>query len=230
LAEIGAICRQRGVPFHCDATQAVGKLAVDVDALGVDLMSMSAHKLYGPKGVGALYVRRRTPSVRLDPQITGGGQEGGLRGGTLNVSGIVGFAKAVEIALAEMDEEQSRLRRLRDRLAAAILESTPGVSLNGPRLDRPDWRLAGNLNLAFAGVDGEALMMSIKDLAVSSGAACTSANPEPSHVLQALGLSIDEARGSLRFGLGRFNTEGEADFAAAAVGAAVDRLLRLQGS
>lgn len=230
VADIGAICRERGVAFHCDATQAVGKLPVDVDALNVDLMSFSAHKLYGPKGVGALYVRRRTPSVRLEPQITGGGQEGGLRGGTLNVSGIVGFAKAVEIAVAEMGEEQTRLGHLRDKLAAAIFETTSDVSLNGPRLDRTDWRLPGNLNLTFAGVDGEALMMSIRDLALSSGAACTSANPEPSHVLQALGLSVDEARSSLRFGLGRFNTDEEVAFAAEAVAVAVAKLRRLRGS
>lgn len=230
VADIGAICRERGVAFHCDATQAVGKLPVDVDALNVDLMSFSAHKLYGPKGVGALYVRRRSPSVRLEPQITGGGQEGGLRGGTLNVSGIVGFAKAVAIAVAEMGEEQTRLGHLRDKLAAAIVETTSDVSLNGPRLDRTDWRLPGNLNLTFAGVDGEALMMSIRDLALSSGAACTSANPEPSHVLQALGLSVDEARSSLRFGLGRFNTDEEVAFAAEAVAVAVAKLRRLRGS
>lgn len=230
IAEIGAICRARGVTFHCDATQGVGKVPVDVDRLNVDLMSMSAHKICGPKGVGALYVRRRTPSVRLEPQITGGGQEGGFRGGTLNVPGIVGFANAVELSLAEMEVEQARLRKLRDRLRATIFESVPGVSLNGPRLDRPEWRLAGNLNLTFAGVDGEALMMSIKNLAVSSGAACTSANPEPSHVLAALGLSLDEARSSLRFGMGRFTTEEEVAFAAAAVASAVAKLRRLKGS
>ncbi len=229
IAEIGAICRQRGVPFHCDATQAVGKLPVDVDALNVDLMSFSAHKFYGPKGVGALYVRRRTPSVRLDPQITGGGQEGGLRGGTLNVSSIVGFAKAIEISLAEMGDEQARLRAMRDRLHAEIFERVADVSLNGPALALTHLRLAGNLNVTFAGVDGEALMMSIKDLAVSSGAACTSANPEPSHVLQALGLSVDEARSSLRFGLGRFNTDDEIAFAVDAVAVAVDKLRRLSG-
>ena len=168
--------------------------------------------------------------MRLEPQITGGGQEGGLRGGTLNVSGIVGFAKAVAIAVAEMGEEQTRLGRLRDKLAAAIFETTSDVSINGPRLDRTDWRLPGNLNLTFAGVDGEALMMSIQDLALSSGAACTSANPEPSHVLQALGLSVDEARSSLRFGLGRFNTDEEVAFAAEAVAVAVAKLRRLRGS
>jgi cysteine desulfurase len=230
VAAIGAICRERGVALHCDATQAVGKIPVDVDALNVDLLSMSAHKLCGPKGIGALFVRRRSPSVRLEPQILGGGQEAGFRGGTLNVPGIVGFAKAVEIAIAEMDTEQTRLRALRERLYRAIVESLPEVSLNGPLLDRADWRLAGNLNLTFAGVDGEALMMSIKDLAVSSGAACTSANPEPSHVLAAIGLSLDQARSSLRFGLGRFTNEAEVEFAADAVIAAVTKLRRLQGS
>ena len=230
VAQIGAICRERGVAFHCDATQAVGKIPVDVDRLNIDLMSMSAHKICGPKGVGALYVRRRTPSVRLEPQITGGGQEGGFRGGTLNVPGIVGFAKAVELSLAELEAEQARLRKLRDWLSQTIFESVPDVTLNGPRLDRPAWRLAGNLNLTFSGVDGEALMMSIKDLAVSSGAACTSASPEPSHVLAALGLSLDEARSSLRFGLGRFTTEEEVAFAAAAVASAVAKLRRLKGA
>jgi cysteine desulfurase len=230
IAEIGEICRERGITFHCDATQAVGKLPVKVDTLSVDLMSFSAHKMYGPKGVGALYVRRRTPSVRLDAQITGGGQEGGLRGGTLNVPGIVGFATAVELSLAAMDDEQPRLRAMRDRLNAEIMAKVDGTNLNGPRLDRVDWRLAGNLNMTFDGVDGEALMMSIKDLAVSSGAACTSANPEPSHVLQALGLSVDQARSSLRFGLGRFNTDEETAFAAEAVASAVLKLRRLSRS
>lgn len=230
VAEIGAMCRERGIAFHCDATQGVGKMPVDVERLNVDLLSMSAHKICGPKGVGALYVRRRTPSVRLEPQIAGGGQEGGFRGGTLNVPGIVGFAKAVELSLADMDAEQTRLRTLRDRLGALIIDSVPGATLNGPRLDRPEWRLAGNLNLTFAGIDGEALMMSMKDLAVSSGAACTSANPEPSHVLVALGLSLDEARSSLRFGLGRFTTDEEIAFAADAVAGAVAKLRRLQGS
>ncbi len=230
IAEIGAICRARGVALHCDATQAVGKLPVNVDALGVDLMSFSAHKMYGPKGVGALFVRRRTPSVRLEPQIAGGGQEGGMRGGTLNVAGIVGFAKAMELSRAAMEAEQARLRTLRDRLYADIMATVSGATLNGPQLACPDWRLASNLNLTFAGVDGEALMMSIKDLAVSSGAACTSANPEPSHVLAAIGLSLDEARSSLRFGLGRFNTEEEVKFAAEAMAAAVLKLRRLSGS
>ncbi len=227
IAEIAAVCRARGVPLHCDATQAVGKIAVDVGSLDIDLMSFSAHKFYGPKGVGALYVRRRPSAVRLDAQIIGGGQEGGLRGGTLNVPGIVGMARAIEIAVAEMNTEQSRIGELRDRLYAGLIASVADVSLNGPALARRDWRLAGNLSATFAFVDGEALMMSMGDLAVSSGAACTSANPEPSHVLQALGLSADAARSSLRFGLGRFTTAEEVDFAVAAVAAAVAKLRKM---
>lgn len=227
LAEIGALCRQRGVLLHCDATQAVGKLPIDVTKLQVDLMSFSAHKIYGPKGVGALYVRRRSPPVRLQPQIDGGGQEGGLRSGTLNVPGIVGFAKALELCLAELPAEAVRLAELRDRLAAGLLENLDGVSLNGPALADRTRRLSGNLNLSFAHVDGEALMMSMKRLAVSSGSACTSADPEPSHVLRALGLNDDLTRASLRFGLGRFNTAGDVEFAIGAVSEAVVRLRKL---
>ncbi len=243
IAEIGALCARRGVPLHCDATQAVGKLPVSVDALQVDLLSFSAHKMYGPKGVGALYVRRQSPRSRLQPQIDGGGQEGGLRSGTLNVPGIVGFAKALEISLAEMDAESSRLRRLRDRLYDGLLRELEGVTLNGPvgvqplgcrgtlkrELQHP-LRLPGNLNLTFAGVDGEALMTALKEIAVSSGAACSSANPEPSHVLMALGLSEDQAKASLRFGLGRHNTEQEIDFAIEYVAATVRRLRTSRGA
>jgi cysteine desulfurase len=227
LAEIGAICRQRGVLLHCDATQAVGKLGVDVEALQVDLMSFSAHKLYGPKGTGALYVRRHGTPVRLQPQIDGGGQEGGLRSGTLNVPGIVGFARAVEICLAELPAEPARLAALRDRLYAGLTEAIDGVSLNGPALSPLDWRLPGNLNVSFAYVDGEALMMSIKHLAVSSGSACTSADPEPSHVLRALGIGEDLTRASLRFGLGRFSTAEEVEFAIESVADSVKRLRKL---
>lgn len=213
IAEIGAICRERGVPLHCDATQAVGKLPVDVDQLQVDLLSFSAHKMYGPKGVGALYVRRRTPSVRLQPQIDGGGQEWGFRSGTLNVPGIVGFAEALRLCLQEQPAEGVRLAELRDVLFEGLREAIDGVSLNGPALDRPGVRLPGNLNVSFALVDGEALMMNMGEIAVSSGSACTSANPEPSHVLRALGLSEDLTRASLRFGLGRFNTREELEYA-----------------
>jgi cysteine desulfurase len=224
IAEIGAVCRQRGVPLHCDATQAVGKLTVNVDELHVDLLSFSAHKMYGPKGVGALYVRRQSPSGRLLPQIDGGGQEGGLRSGTLNVPGIVGLAKALEISLREMADETRRLRDLRDRLYAGLLRELDGVTLNGPALSPSGLRLPGNLNVTFAGVDGEALMTSLKEIAVSSGAACSSANPEPSHVLLALGLNEEQAQASLRFGLGRYNTPKEIDFAIDYVAEAVRKL------
>jgi cysteine desulfurase len=227
VAEIGALCRQRGVLMHCDATQAVGKMLVDVDGLNVDLLSFSAHKIYGPKGVGALYVRRRSPAVRLQSQIDGGGQEHHLRSGTLNVPGIIGFARALELCLQEMPAERQRLAELRDRLYAGLTDRLEGVSLNGPALDRPEWRLPGNLNVSFAYVDGEALMMSMKDVAVSSGSACTSAEPEPSHVLRALGISDDLVRSSLRFGLGRFNTAAEVGFATAAVTEAVTHLRKL---
>ncbi len=226
LTEIGAICRQRGVPLHCDATQAVGKIPVDVEELKVDLLSFSAHKIYGPKGVGALYVRRRPP-VRLESQIDGGGQEHGLRSGTLNVPGIVGFAAAVELAIAEMPAESVRLAGLRDRLFAGLSSELTGVALNGPALELPGLRLPGNLNVSLAYVDGEALLLSMKDLAVSSGSACTSANPEPSHVLLALGLDDDLTRASLRFGLGRFNTAEEVEFAIRIVAESVLRLRQM---
>ncbi len=224
LAEIGAICKERGVLFHTDATQAVGKIAVDVEHLQVDLLSFSAHKLYGPKGVGALYVRRRTPNVRLSSQINGGGQEGGRRSGTMNVPGIVGFAKALSLCIDEMDVESSRVASLRNRLFAGLTDAIDDVTLNGPKLDNPGIRLSGNLSVSFANVDGEALMMSMRDLCVSSGSACTSTNPEPSHVLRSLGLSDDLTRASLRFGLGRFNTPEEVEFAIQVIREAVHRL------
>ena len=227
LAEIAAVCRERGVPLHCDATQAVGKIPVDVEQFGVDLMSFSAHKLYGPKGIGALYVRRRRPPVKLEPQIDGGGQEHGLRSGTLNVPGIVGFAKAVENAVADLPTEMPRLAGLRSRLYAGLCERLTDISLNGPSLELPGCRLPGNLNLSFAYVDGEALLLNMRDLAVSSGSACTSANPEPSHVLRALGVDDDLVRASLRFGLGRFNTAEEVDFAIETVTETVNRLRQL---
>ncbi len=218
--------------LHCDATQALGKLPIDVEQLGVDLASFSGHKLYGPKGIGALYVRRTQPHVRLEAQIAGGGHEHGLRSGTLNVPGIVGFAAAIQLCLSEMPQEQQRLAGLRNRLFAGLTAALDDVTLNGPALDvstvqGPALRLAGNLNVSFAYVDGEALIMNIKDLAVSSGSACTSANPEPSHVLRALGLSDDATRSSLRFGLGRFNTPEEIELAISSVAAAVSRLRKL---
>ena len=228
LAEIGRICAARGVLLHTDATQAVGKIPVDLDSLPVDLMSFTAHKLYGPKGVGALYVRRRSPPQRLQPLIDGGGQEGGLRSGTLNVPGIAGFAKALELCAAEMAAEAPRLRQLRDRLYAGLSAAVPDTELNGPALDPPELRLPGNLNLSFAGVDGEALLLTAKDIAVSSGSACTSANPEPSHVLRSLGLSEDATQSSVRFGLGRFNTAEEVEFAIGLLAEAVQHLRKLR--
>lgn len=230
LAAISRLCRARGILLHCDATQGVGKIPLDVAALGVDLLSFSAHKIYGPKGVGALYVRRGEPPVRLEPLLDGGGQEGGLRSGTLNVPGIVGFAAALKYCQEEMPAEGERLARLRQRLWDGLRREIPEVILNGPLWrevsDQPT-RLPGNLNCAFPLVNGEALMMNMKDVAVSSGSACTSANPEPSHVLRALGLSEDLTRASLRFGLGRFNTEEEVEFAVQSVAETVRRLRKL---
>lgn len=231
LAEIGAVCRERGVPLHCDATQAVGKTPIDVAALGVDLMSFSAHKIYGPKGVGALFVRRR-PAVRLEAQILGGGHEGRLRSGTLNTPGIVGLAKALELCLEDLSGETARIGGLRNRLYQGVAAAVSGVALCGPALDATDddgqpLRLTGNLNLRFEQIDGEALLMSIGQLAASSGAACTSADPQPSHVLRALGLSEEATRGSLRFGLGRFNTPEEVERAIAMVAEAVERLRKM---
>ena len=223
LAQVGAICRERGILLHCDATQAVGKLPINVELLQVDLLSLSAHKLYGPKGVGALYVRRRGPRVTLAPQIDGGGQEGGRRSGTLNTPGIIGLAAALQIAGDEREQEQARLAQLRARLWEQMSQ-LPGVHLNGPALDQPGLRLAGNLNVSFEDVDGEALMMGITQAAVSSGSACTTANPEPSHVLRALGLPDALVRASLRFGIGRFNTAEEIDVAAAHISEVVERL------
>ncbi|MBS0208268.1 MAG: aminotransferase class V-fold PLP-dependent enzyme [Planctomycetes bacterium] len=229
IAELAALCRERGILLHCDATQAVGKIAVDVRALGVDLMSFTAHKIYGPKGIGALYVRRSAPPVRLLPQITGGGHEAGFRSGTLNVPGIVGLAAALELCRVEQATEATRLGALRDRLFAGLEAALGGITLNGPALE-PALRLPGNLNVGFAGVDGEALMMAMKRLAVSSGAACTSINPEPSHVLRSLGLGDDLARASLRFGIGRFNTADEIETAIELVTEAVQRLRQLASS
>jgi cysteine desulfurase len=224
IAEIATICQGRGVPMHCDATQAVGKIPVDVRKLGIDLMSFTAHKIYGPKGIGALYVRRAGGGVRLEPLIDGGGQEHGLRSGTLNVPGIVGFAKALQLCVAELQAEAPRQKSLRQRLWDGLRQAVPDVVLNGPKFDL---RLPGNLNCSFPLVNGEALMMSMKTIAVSSGSACTSANPEPSHVLLALGLGEDLTRASLRFGLARYNTEEEIDYAIAAVAENVHRLRQL---
>ncbi len=220
IAEIGKIAKEKGVIFHCDATQAVGHVPVDVEKCGIDLMSLSAHKLYGPKGVGALYVRSKGPRVRLTPLIDGGGHERGLRSGTLNVPGIVGFGAACEIAGQEMAEEMQRLTDLRNRLQAGIFERLDEVYLNG----HPTERLPGNLNLSFAYVEGESLLMGISEVAVSSGSACTSATLEPSYVIRALGIDDELAHSSIRFGLGRFNTEEEVDYVVERVAQEVNRL------
>jgi cysteine desulfurase len=208
LAEIGRVCRARGVLFHSDAAQALGKIPLKVDEACVDLLSFSAHKLYGPKGVGALYVRMTRPAAKLTPLFDGGGQERGRRSGTQNVPGIVGFGKACEVAARVMVEEGKRLTALRERLKAGILHQLDGVYLNG----HPERRLPGNLNLSFARVEGEALLLSMKDVALSSGSACTSTRMEPSYVLVALGVGEELASASIRFGLGRWSTEGEVDF------------------
>lgn len=213
MEEIGRICRENGVLFHTDATQAVGKIPVDVRAWNVDLLSCSAHKIYGPKGIGALFVRRGRPPVRLAPLFDGGGHERGLRSGTLPVPLIVGFGVACELCAELMEEEAARVGGLRDRLEKRIMNELEEVYLNG----HPERRLPGNLNLSFAYVDGEALLMSLGDIAVSSGSACTSATPHPSHVLQAIGRSEELARASLRFGLGRWTTEEEIAYAATRV-------------
>jgi cysteine desulfurase len=227
VGEIGRLCRQRGVLLHTDATQAMGKTPVDVEQLQVDLMSFTAHKMYGPKGVGALYVRHGRPPVRLEPMIDGGGQEGGLRSGTLNTPGIVGFARALELCLKELPAEAARLRDLRNRLFAGLTAALRGVLLNGPALELPDLRLPGNLNVSFAGVDGESLLINMRDIALSSGSACTSANPEPSHVLRGLGLDDELVRSSVRFGLGRFNTTEEVDYVIAKVATTITNLRQM---
>jgi cysteine desulfurase len=212
VEEIGAICKEKGVLFHTDAVQAVGKVPVDVNKMNASLLSLSGHKIYGPKGVGALYVRRKNPRVQLSAIIDGGGHERGMRSGTLNVPGIVGLGKACEIALNEMAEESRRLTHLRDKLKDRLLSSLDETHVNGT-MD-PGKHLPGNLNISFVYVEGESLLMGINDIAVSSGSACTSATLEPSYVLKALGLGDDVAHSSIRFGIGRFNTEAEVDYVA----------------
>ena len=219
LQAIGEICRERKVYFHTDAAQAVGKIPLDVEEMKIDLMSISGHKLYGPKGIGALYVRRR-PRVRLEAMISGGGQERGMRSGTLPTPLCVGLGEACRIAEAEMGAEAERLHALSDRFYNGIMAELPEVYLNGDR----EQRIPGNLNLSFAYVEGEGLMMGIKDLAVSSGSACTSASLEPSYVLRALGVDEELAHTSLRIGLGRFTTEEEVDFAVKRIVGEVKRL------
>ncbi len=223
IESIGKICKERGVLFHTDSTQAVGKIPFDVQKMNVDLASLSAHKMYGPKGIGALYVRRRNPRVQLAPIIDGGGHERGMRSGTLNVAGIVGFGKACEIATQEMPQEIERMRGLRDRLRANLESKLDEVYINGSMTRR----LPNNLNMSFAYVEGESLLMGINDVAVSSGSACTSATLEPSYVLKALGVGEDLAHTSIRFGIGRFNTDEEIDYVADRVAEVVSRLREL---
>ncbi len=220
IAEIGKLAKARGILFHTDAVQALGKVPVNVEDWQVDLLSLTSHKIYGPKGIGALYVRRKAPRVRLSPIMFGGGHERGLRSGTLNVPGIVGFGKASELALANLQTEPARLAALRDKLYKGISEKIDHIHINGHR----EKRLCNNLNLSFAFVEGEALMMGISDIAVSSGSACTSASLEPSYVLKGIGLGEDLAHSSIRFGLGRFTTEEEINYTIEKVVEAVNRL------
>ena len=223
VSGIGAICRERGVLFHCDAAQSFGKVPIRVEDDHLDLMSVSAHKMYGPKGIGALYVRRRNPRVQVTAQMDGGGHEFGMRSGTLNVPAIVGFGEACAICAREMAEEAERLAGLRDRLKAQLEAGLDRVYVNGSM----EHRLPGNLNMSFAGVTGESLLMSLPDVALSTGSACTSATVEPSYVLKALGVGDDLAHSSLRFGLGRFNTAEEAEYVARRVVEAVLKLRAL---
>lgn len=223
IQQIGEICHRNGVLLHCDATQAVGKIPVNVEELQVDLLSLSAHKFYGPKGIGALFVRSKGPRVRLDPLFDGGGHERGIRAGTLPAPNIIGLGAACAIAEQEMASEAPRLQRLRDRLQQSITQQLDGVHFNG----HPVHRLPGTLNLSFDHVDGEALMIAMGNVACSSGSACTSASMEPSYVLRAIGRSDEQAHASLRFGIGRFNTEEEIDFAAETVVRAVKELRQM---
>ncbi|NQV83777.1 MAG: IscS subfamily cysteine desulfurase [Rhodospirillales bacterium] len=221
LAEIGTLCREHDVFFHTDAAQAVGKIALDVDTMGVDLMSISGHKFYGPMGVGALYIRRR-PRVRLEPMVSGGGQEQGIRTGTLATPLCVGLGEAAEIATREMDTEATRLGKLRDRFLEKLLPRIDNVTINGDM----EKRIPGNLNLSFPGVQADTLLAGLKNLALSTGSACASGSPEPSYVLEALGLSNDLSSTSVRVGLGRFTTEQEIDFATETIAAEIDRQRR----
>ncbi len=229
IAEIGKITREKGVLFHCDAVQGLATMKFKVDDMFVDLVSISGHKMYGPKGVGALYVRRTKPRVRVSPEIDGGGHEGGMRSGTLNVPGIVGLGKAAAIATTEWEKDATHAYRLRERLRGKLFAALDEVFLNGADDAGPPFpgRLPGNLNVSFAFVEGEAMMMGIKDVAVSSGSACTSASLEPSYVLRALGVDSELAHSSIRFGLGRFNTDEEVDYVAEIVIREVRRLREL---
>jgi cysteine desulfurase len=220
ISDIARICREREILFHSDATQAVGKVPFDVDELGVDLVSITAHKMYGPKGAGALYVRSKGRRIKLAAMMDGGGQERGIRSGTLNVTGIVGLGKAAEIAESEIPDEPVRLLGLREKLHKGLRMELGDVNVNGSL----DHRLPGNLSMSFAGTEGETLIMSLNDIAVSSGAACTSASIEASYVLKSIGLSDEMAHSTLRFGLGRFNTEEEVDYTIGRVAETVRKL------
>lgn len=220
IREIGKIAKEKGILFHCDATQGVGKIPVDVQEMGIDLMSFTAHKMYGPKGVGALYVRKKAPRVRIAPMIDGGGHERGMRSGTLPVPLVVGFGKACELCEQEMTAEARRLAAMRDRLEAGIMNGLDEVYLNG----HPTQRLPHNLNVSFAYVEGESLLMGLKEIALSSGSACTSATLEPSYVLRALGVGSDLAHSSIRFGLGRFTTDDEVEYTVKRIIETVTRL------
>jgi cysteine desulfurase len=226
IAEIGRLCRERGVIFHTDAAQSIGKMPINVDNQNIDLMSIAGHKLYGPKGVGALYVRNKNPRLRLSALLDGGGHERGMRSGTLNVPGIVGLGKACAIAQEEMLKESCHLAGKRNRLRDRIMSRLDEVTINGSM----EHRLPGNLNLSFAHVDGEALMMALNDIALSSGSACTTAAIEPSHVLRAIGISDDLAHSSIRFGIGRFNTDAEVDYVADRIVETVTHLRELNAS
>ncbi len=220
IAEIGAICKAHKVLFHTDAAQTAGKVPIDVNEMGIDMLSISAHKMYGPKGIGALYVRRKSPRVRIAPLLHGGGHERGMRSGTLPVHQIVGMGKAAEICEAELADEMKHTTALRDRLLEKISAGVPEILINGDMAER----LPGNLNISFTFVEGESLLMALRDVAVSSGSACTSASLEPSYVLRALGLEDENAHSSIRFGIGRFNTEEEIDYVADLVIRSVEKL------
>ena len=222
IADIARLTRTHGVVLHCDAAQAAGKVPIDVGALEVDLLSLTAHKIYGPKGIGALYIRRRRPRIQLEPMVDGGGHEQGYRSGTLNVPGVVGFGAASKLCLDRMPSEMLETRALRDRLLAGLTNRLDGVTVNGSMAER----LPHNLNLSFAHVEGESLLLGIDDIAVSSGAACTTANanPEPSHVLTAIGVPDRLATASIRFGLGRSTTEADVDYVVNKVSSLVERL------
>ena len=221
VSDIGKICRERGIHFHADATQAVGKIPVNVQEMNIDLMSFSGHKMYGPKGIGALYIRSQNPKIRIAMQMDGGGHERGMRSGTLNVPGIVGLAKALEVSSLSTDDESKRLESYRDKMLHGFSNQLDDVFLNGPKINR----LSNNLNVSFLHIENDALMMSMKDIAVSTGSACSTADPEPSHVLKALRLLPERLHSAIRFGLGRFTTNEEVDYV---IGRVVENVIKLR--